>query len=172
MRATPARVGETMREKLIITVLLLAMFVAAVPLACAGDLAAEVSSLPAAPSALITAVPEPILPAPALAYVSEAPKRKTFDRNFALVSLLAAGLMIADIELTQHCQDNRTCIEMNPLVPRSRAAKYASAGSFNGMLFYWSFRRKESGKKLWWLAPMLVIGAHGAGTADNVRFAR
>jgi hypothetical protein len=160
--------------------LLLVLVLGASPLASADDASSGDSSLPSAPSAMLSAAPgtpmtpavEPIWPSPLVARPPEAPRRKTFDRNFALVSLLAAGLMVADLELTQHCQDNRTCIEMNPLMPRSRGAKYASVGSFNAMLFFWSFRRKESGKKLWWLAPLLVIGAHGGGAANNLRFVR
>jgi hypothetical protein len=37
-------------------------------------------------------------------------------------------------------------------------------------LFWWSYRRKQDGKRLWWLAPLIVVGSHAAGVGSNLRF--
>jgi hypothetical protein len=168
--------AKTMGAKLYTLILCLGITVGLALPAAAGDRAgAEALAYPDAPSAMLPAAalkPIAFTPAPVLERVPEKPRGTTVDRNFVLFSVLAGALSVADIELTQRCQDARTCIEMNPFMPRTRAAKYAAVTSFNAALFYWSFRRKESGKRLWWVAPLLVVGAHAVGTADNIRFAR
>lgn len=99
-----------------------------------------------------------------------APKKKVFDKKFAVLSILAAGLTIADFEMTQHCLQRRTCVEANPLMPTNHAAMYATNIPLNAVLFWWGYRRKEDGKRLWWLAPLMVVGSHAVGVGTNVRF--
>ncbi|MGI9101055.1 MAG: hypothetical protein ACR2IF_01305 [Terriglobales bacterium] len=98
------------------------------------------------------------------------PHRKVFDKKFALMAGFAAGLTIADYEMTQRCLQRRTCAEADPFLPHSRAGMYATNLPLNAALFWWSYRRKEDGKRLWWLAPMMVIGSHAAGVVTNLRF--
>lgn len=104
--------------------------------------------------------------------MAEAPPRrkKVFDKKFALLAGLAAGLTVADFELTQHCLQRRTCVEADPLMPTSRAGMYVTNIPLNAVLFWWSYRRKQDGKRLWWLAPLMVVGSHAAGVGTNVRF--
>jgi hypothetical protein len=99
-----------------------------------------------------------------------APKKKVFDKKFAILSALAGGLTIADFEMTQHCLQRHTCAEADPLMPTSRAGMYVSNIPLNAALFWWSYRRKEDGKRLWWLAPLMVVGSHAAGVGTNIRF--
>ncbi len=106
--------------------------------------------------------PIAVQPAPA--------KKRVFDKKFALLAGLAAGLTIADFELTQSCLRRRVCDEADPLMPTSRAGMYATNIPLNAALFWWSYRRKEDGKRLWWLAPLMVVGSHAAGVATNIRF--
>jgi hypothetical protein len=96
--------------------------------------------------------------------------RKVFDKKFAVLAGLAAGLTIADFEMTQHCLQRRTCAEADPLMPTSHAAMYASNLPLNATLFWWSYRRKQDGKRLWWLAPLMVVGSHAVGVGSNLRF--
>jgi hypothetical protein len=99
-----------------------------------------------------------------------APKKRVFDKKFAVLAGLAAGLTVADFEMTQHCLARRTCVESDPLMPTSRVGMYATNIPLNAALFWWSYRRKEDGKRLWWLAPLMVVGSHAAGVGTNIRF--
>jgi hypothetical protein len=108
---------------------------------------------------------QPIVSEPA-----PAKKKKVFDKKFALLAGFAAGLTIADFELTQRCLQRRTCVEADPLMPTSHAGMYATNIPLNAALFWWSYRRKQDGKRLWWLAPLMVVGSHAAGVGTNIRF--
>ena len=97
-------------------------------------------------------------------------RKKVFDKKFAVLAGFAAGLTIADFEMTQRCLHRRTCVEADPLMPTNHAAMYASNLPLNAVLFWWAYRRKGDGKKLWWLPPLSVIGSHAVGVGTNIRF--
>jgi hypothetical protein len=103
---------------------------------------------------------------------AEKPRRKVFDKKFGLLVGLGTALTIADYEMTQHCLAARTCVETDPLLPHSRAGMYGTNMPLNAALFYWGYKRKAAGKKLWWLPPLFVIGSHAAGVITNVRVLR
>jgi hypothetical protein len=117
-----------------------------------------------------TAVAQPIAIAQPIVSERPAKPKKVFEKKFALLAGLAAGLTIADFEMTQHCLKFRTCAEADPLMPTSHAGMYASNMPLNAALFWWSYRRKQDGKRLWWLAPLVVVGSHAAGIGTNLRF--
>jgi hypothetical protein len=109
--------------------------------------------------------------APVIAIEKPLPARKkVFDKKFALLAGLAAGLTIADFEMTQRCLHRHTCVEADPLMPTNHAAMYVTNLPLNAALFWWAYRRKEDGKKLWWLAPLTVVGSHAIGVGTNIRF--
>jgi hypothetical protein len=85
------------------------------------------------------------------------------DAKFVTMSALAMGLTIVDIEMTQHCLNNGTCRELNPLMPHSRAGMYAVNMPVNAAAMYLSYRLKASGHKSWWIAPIAISGAHAVG---------
>jgi hypothetical protein len=99
-----------------------------------------------------------------------AKKKKVFDKKFAVLAGLAAGFTIADFEMTQRCLQRHTCVEADPLMPTSHAGMYLTNIPLNAVLFWWGYRRKEDGKRLWWLAPLMVVGSHVAGVGTNLRF--
>ncbi len=105
-----------------------------------------------------------------VAIEAPAKPKKVFDKKFAALSFLAAGLTVADFEMTQRCLARHTCVEADPLMPSSRAGMYATNMPLNAALFWWSYRRKAEGKRLWWVAPLVIIGSHAAGVATNVPF--
>jgi hypothetical protein len=102
--------------------------------------------------------------------IGEAPKKKILDGKFLLLIGLGTALTIADYEMTLRCLDRRICREANPLLPTSRAGMYATNIPLNAALYYWSYKRKATGKKLWWVAPLAIIGSHAIGVGTNVRF--
>lgn len=102
---------------------------------------------------------------------SQPGRRKVIDRNFILLSALTFGLTAADIELTQHCLSEKTCVELNPTLPHSRWGMYAANTPVNLAVMYFACRRKASGKRGWWIAPLIDSGIHGVGIGSNVRFA-
>jgi hypothetical protein len=91
-------------------------------------------------------------------------KPSTFvDAKFVTMNVLAMGLTIVDIEMTQHCLGNGTCQELNPLMPHSRAGMYAVNIPVNTAAMYLSYRLKAAGHKTWWIAPLAISGAHAIG---------
>ena len=107
----------------------------------------------------------PLVPVPA-----HQERRKVLDRNFLLLMGIGSALTVIDFEMTQSCLAKRICREANPLVPTSRTAVYATNIPFNAALYYWSYKRKKSGKRLWWVAPLVIVGSHAVGVASNVPF--
>lgn len=102
---------------------------------------------------------------------AQKPRGKVMDRNFLLLAGMTFAFTAADIELTQHCLREKTCIELNPTLPLSRWGMYATNTPVNLAVLYWSYKRKQAGKFGWWIAPLVDIGIHGVGIGSNVRFA-
>jgi len=110
----------------------------------------------AAPPAYVAPYMRPVV-------INEAKSTRVVDKKFIGMSALAMGLTIADIENTQHCLNQGTCRELNPMMPRSRAGMYAVNLPVNAGLMYLSYRLKASGKKTWWIAPLAISGSHAIG---------
>jgi hypothetical protein len=100
----------------------------------------------------------------------EAPKKKVIDKKFLFLTGLATALTITDFEMTQGCLARKACVESDPLVPTSRFGMYASSAPVNAALYYWSYRRKAQGKRLWWLPTVAAIASHAVGVGTNIRF--
>lgn len=136
-------------------------------------------ALPDAPSTVVNGdtlevVPPMIQPRsvrPGKPQIADATDRKVIDRKFMLLGGLVLATTTADMELTQHCQNQGTCVELNPTIPRARWAKHAVNAPTNIAVMYWAYRWKKQGKRLWWVPPLIDIGAHVAGVGSNIRFA-
>ena len=130
----------------------------AVSYACAGD------PVPASQQ-FRASVDAPAYMAPYMRPIEkQTPKRsRVVDKKFIGMSALMMGLTVADIESTQHCLGNHTCRELNPLLPRSHAGMYAVNVPINVAAMYLSYRLKAGGHRAWWIAPMVISGAHGVG---------
>ena len=98
------------------------------------------------------------------------PKKKVLDKKFYALTGVATALTVMDFEMTQHCLGNRTCVESDPLMPSSRAGMYASSAPVNAALYYWSYRLKAKGSRVWWLPTVAAIASHAVGVGTNVRF--
>jgi hypothetical protein len=109
------------------------------------------------PALLVTPAPPPSRP-------------KVIDRKFIALSALILGLTAMDIEMTQSCMRSGVCVELNPTLPHSRAGMYAVNSATNLGVIYLAFRRRDHGKKDWWIAPLIDIGAHAGGIGSNIRF--
>lgn len=109
----------------------------------------------------------PVAPAVMLHFTPTGPEKKqqrVIDKKFIAMSVALMGLTISDIEKTQHCLDRGTCVEMNPMLPHSRAGMYAVNLPINAAAMYLGYRLKASGHKTWWLAPMVETAGHLVGT--------
>ncbi len=95
---------------------------------------------------------------------------KVVDKKFLALTGVATALTVMDFEMTQHCLGNRTCVESDPLMPSSRAGMYASSMPVNAALYYWSYRWKKQGKRLWWVPTAAAIASHAVGVGTNIRF--
>ncbi len=98
------------------------------------------------------------------------PAKKVLDKKFYALTGVATALTVMDFEMTQHCLGNRTCVESDPLMPSSRAGMYASSAPVNAALYYWSYRLKAKGSRIWWLPTAAAIASHAVGVGTNVRF--
>ena len=96
--------------------------------------------------------------------------KKVVDKKFLALTGVASALTVMDFEMTQHCLGNRTCVESDPLMPGSRAGMYASSVPVNAALYYWSYRWKKQGKRLWWVPTAAAIASHAVGVGTNIRF--
>lgn len=150
----------------------------------AGALADELPDTPSASQNLgvtsqgesdltLVVIPPPLAPKASNSLITSpaVKQKKVIDRNFILLGALAFGLTAADIELTQHCLKAKTCKELNPTLPLSRWGMYATNTPVNLAVMYFAYRRKASGKRGWWVAPLIDTGIHGVGIGSNIRFA-
>jgi hypothetical protein len=96
--------------------------------------------------------------------------RKVMDGKFLAMIGLGTALTVVDYEMTLRCMARHICEEANPFLPTSRAGMYASNLPLNALLYYWSYKRRASGKRLWWVAPLVIIGSHAAGVGTNIPF--
>jgi hypothetical protein len=158
------------------------LFSLALVLFCAAMTLAQ--DLPDAPSTVINAATVEVVPPflqPMTPAIQSVPSRpvvsnagegaKVMDRKFLLLNGLVLATTTADMELTQHCQNAGTCVELNPTIPRTRWAKHAVNMPTNLAVMYWSYRWKKQGKRLWWVPPLVDVGAHVVGIGSNIRFA-
>jgi hypothetical protein len=97
-------------------------------------------------------------------------QKRVVDKKFLVLTGIATGVTVADFELTQNCIARHACVESDPLMPSSRAGMYASSAPVNAAMFYWSYRLKAHGNKLWWLPTAAVIASHAIGVGTNMRF--
>lgn len=98
------------------------------------------------------------------------PKKKVLDKKFYALTGIATAITVMDFEMTQHCLGNHSCVEADPLMPSSRAGMYASSIPVNAALYYWSYRLKAKGSKIWWLPTVGAIASHAVGVGTNIRF--
>ena len=87
------------------------------------------------------------------------------DRKFVVTGVLLMGLTIADLERTQRCLGQHTCVEMNPMLPHSRAGMYAVNIPMNAAAMYLGYCLKAKGRKSWLVAPGLMTAGHLLGAA-------
>ncbi len=100
--------------------------------------------------------------------VFAAPCRAQQWKYFALNGA-AAGMDVLDVESTQRCIHAGTCKEGNPLMGSGRTQQYAVSMGLVGLSAWMSYRSMKRGE-MWWLAPVVLIGVHGAAAGMNLRF--
>jgi len=136
----------------------------------APDLLALASALPLRPVPYHSAMAvQPVLRS-AMLTAPQPRSGRVFDKKFAFLAAFSTALTVADYEMTVSCLARHACAEADPFLPHTRVGMYATNIPLNAVLFYWSYRRKATGKKLWWMPPAAVIGSHLAGVASNLRF--
>ena len=104
----------------------------------------------------------------AASYMRPSYKReRVVDSKFLLVNGLHIGLAALDIGLTQRCIASGHCREGNPMMPSSLAGQAAVGSAIVGYGFFVSYRLKKHDSKVWWLSPLVGIGAHSAGAVTG-----
>jgi hypothetical protein len=98
------------------------------------------------------------------------PKVRWLDKKFIGLGVAVFGMTSLDLEFTQHCLHQGTCQELNPTLPHSRLGMYAVNTPINLAVMYFSHRRREAGKRAWWLAPAVDVSSHMVGVGSNIRF--
>jgi hypothetical protein len=116
------------------------------------------------------AAPEmPLAAAPAVMphFAPAEPEKKqqhVIDKKFIFMSVALMAFTISDVERTQSCLGRGTCVEMNPMLPRSRAGMYAVNLPINAAAMYLAYRLKAGAHKTWWIAPVIETAGHVVGT--------
>lgn len=104
----------------------------------------------------------------AASYVRPTYKReRVVDSKFLLVNGLHLGLAALDIGLTQRCIASGHCREGNPVMPSSLGGQAAVGSAIVGYGFFVSYKMKKHDSRVWWLSPVVGIGAHSVGAATG-----
>ncbi len=114
---------------------------------------------------------EPPFPASSSAGFTRAPatgRPGTLDAKYFSLNGLQFSMAIADIETTQHCIDEHTCREGNPLMPSSLAGKFSVSLGIAALTAVASYHLKKEHSKGWWLAPTIGIAGHAVGMASGL----
>jgi hypothetical protein len=93
------------------------------------------------------------------------------DKKFMALGSFVFASTAVDMELTQHCLQRGTCHELNPTLPTSHWAMYATNTPVNAAVMYLAYKRRQGGHKDWWIWPMIDTGIHIVGVGSNLRFA-
>jgi hypothetical protein len=115
--------------------------------------------------------PAPRAPASSFAGFTRTPAfrgSKIFDAKYVWLNGLQLSLAFADIEITQHCIDEHTCREGNPLMPSSQAGKLSVSLGIAAFASVASYRLKKLRSKGWWVAPTVGIAGHAVGLASGL----
>ncbi len=115
--------------------------------------------------------PEPSTAASSSAGFTRAPAVRssgTFDARYVWLNGVQFSLAFADIETTQHCINEHTCKEGNPLMPSSQAGKISVSLGFAAFTAVASYRLKMHRSKGWWVAPAVSIAGHAVGVASGL----
>jgi hypothetical protein len=90
------------------------------------------------------------------------------DKKFLWLSGIHLAMAFADIAAAQHCIDEQTCKEANPLMPSSLEAK---VGLNLGIFAYstgTSYLLKKRRSGWWWALPVEGIGFHAGGVMSGI----
>jgi hypothetical protein len=123
------------------------------------------------PQPLAYSSPDPPAPASYSAGFTRTPavrSSRTFDAKYVWLNGLQFSLAFADIETTQHCIDEHTCREGNPLMPSPQAGKFSVSLGIAAFTAVASYRLKKQRSKGWWVAPAVSIAGHAVGLASGL----
>jgi hypothetical protein len=123
------------------------------------------------PDPLAYSSPEPPAPASSSAGFTRTPVvrgSRSFDAKYVWLNGLQFGLAFADIETTQHCVDEHSCREGNPLMPSSPAGKLSVSLGIAAFTAVASYRMKKQRSKGWWIAPAVSVAGHAVGLASGL----
>jgi hypothetical protein len=99
------------------------------------------------------------------------PEQKIVDKRFMTLGVLVFGTTSLDMELTQHCLQRNTCVELNPTLPTSHWGMYATNTPVNAGVMWLSYKRRKGGHRDWWIWPALDAGIHLYGVSTNAKYA-
>ena len=131
---------------------------------------ARTEALPSAPRQ--EALLRPTTPV-GVAAAPQVPTReaKIVDKRFMTLGVLVFGTTSLDMELTQHCLQRNTCVELNPTLPTSHWGMYVTNTPVNAGVMWLSYKRRKGGHRDWWIWPALDAGIHLYGVSTNARYA-
>ena len=131
----------------------------------------EAMILPSAPRQQAILKPAAVVPM-GVAESPEVPGRaRLIDKKFVGLGVLVFGTTSLDMELTQHCLQRNTCIELNPTLPTSHWGMYATNTPVNAGVMWLAYKRRQGKHWDWWLWPAIDAGIHVYGVTTNARYA-
>ncbi len=106
----------------------------------------------------------------ALPLSAQQPEPRTVDRPFVILAAASFGAAAMDVASTRRCIDAGTCHETNPLMRGSAGRMYGVALGMQAVGVLVSYKLKQQDSKMWMIAPLVGIGAHGVGIGVALRF--
>ena len=90
--------------------------------------------------------------------------------GFVALNAGAMGMAALDVALTRRCIAAGTCHETNPLMQGSAGRMYGIALGVQAVGVLMSYKLKKQGSRIWMIAPVVGMGAHGVGVGFAPRF--
>lgn len=106
----------------------------------------------------------------ALALPLAAQQPRVLSPSFIALNGAAMGAAALDVALTRSCIDAGTCHEINPLMRGSAGRMYGVALGMQAVGVLVSYKLKQQDSRMWMIAPLVGIGAHGVGIGVALRF--
>jgi hypothetical protein len=120
-------------------------------------------------SSSVSASPSAASPASSAAFVRPTPvaPHNSLGSKFYMLNGLHLGMAMFDVAMTQRCIANHTCHEGNPIMPSSAGGQVGIDLGMVGWGAFVSYKLVKERSNLWWIAPAVGAGAHGAGVATG-----
>jgi hypothetical protein len=95
--------------------------------------------------------------------------QRTLDTRYYLLNGTHLEMMLLDVQMTRRCIADGHCKEGNPLMPSSLGGQLGVGFALVGSGAVSSYWLKRHHSRMWWIAPVVGIAAHGVGLVSGIK---